>query len=187
MLVETAPQTVYPDFTILSGPDDPRKLAVDIKTTYRRANGTFAFTIGSYTSFLRNDTKNILYPYSTYSEHWIVAFVYTRSANHEADVYPLDRRAEIASPYRDVDWFVQEKYKIAGLTPGSGNTTNIASILTDDIADFREGRGPFSTKGERYFRDYWANYGSQGGTRFYHTIEEFEGWKQQHPNRRRFD
>lgn len=140
--METSPQTVYPDFTLLCGRNDPRKLAVDIKTTYRRPNGTFSFTIGSYKSFLRNDTKNILYPYSTYAQHWIVGFVYTRCEEGQTRAYPLARRAEIASPYRDVEWFVQEKYRIAGLTPGSGNTTNIASISTDNVANLRDGEGP---------------------------------------------
>lgn len=184
--VETSPQTIYPDFTILSGPDDRAKLAVDIKTTYRRDNGVFWFTIGSYTSFLRNDTKNILYPYSTYAEHWIVGFVYTRTEEAQRRVYPLAERATITSPYRDIAWFVQEKYKIAGLTPGSGNTTNIASISTNQIADFQDGGGPFARRGENYFREYWANYGTAAGKRFYRTIEEFEAWKRGHPDYRRF-
>lgn len=187
MRVETSPQTIYPDFTLLSGPSDPRKLAIDIKTTYRRPNGTFSFTIGSYKSFLRNDTKNILYPYSTYAEHWIIGFVYTRSEEAETRAYPLAQRAQIASPYRDVAWFVQEKYKIAGLTPGSGNTTNIASISTGNIADFSNGRGPFAGRGESYFREYWANYETQAGRRVYRTIEDFETWKRQNPDYQRFD
>lgn len=128
LTVETSPQTIYPDFTILTGPDDANKLAVDIKTTYRRENGMFSFTIGSYTSFLRNGTKNILYPYESYAAHWILGFVYTRAEEPGRMIYSLAERATIASPYSDVVWFVQEKYKIAGLTPGSGNTRNIASI-----------------------------------------------------------
>lgn len=184
--VQTARQTVYPDFTILSGPEDTSKVAVDIKTTYRRKSGKFSFTIGSYTSFLRNDTKNILYPYSSYSEHWIVGFVYTRVVAPQNGKYPLGQRSKIASPYRDVAWFVQEKYKIAGLVPGSGNTTNIASISTDDIADFRQGTGPFALKGERYFREYWANFGASRGRKFYRTIDEFEAWKRENPNYQQF-
>jgi hypothetical protein len=75
------------------------------------------------------------------------------------------------------EWFVQEKYKIAGLAPGSGNTTNIASIATADIDDFKNGKGPFAKKGEKYFREYWANYGSAGGEKFYRTIAGLEQWK----------
>ncbi len=184
--VETSPQTIYPDFTILSRPEDENKLAVDIKTTYRHKNGNFSFTIGSYRSFLRNDTKNILYRYSSYAEHWIVGFVYTRTEEAPAGKYSLAQRFRIASPYRDVAWFVQEKYKIAGLVPGSGNTTNIASISTNDIGEFRDGTGPFSRKGERYFREYWANFGASHGRKFYRTIDEFGAWKEANPHYQRF-
>ena len=184
--VATAPQTIYPDFTILAGDEDPEKMAVDVKTTYRRKNGTFGFTIGSYTSFLRNGTKNILYHYDTYARHWVIGFIYTRREGEEPGVHRLQDRAGILSPYTDVDWFVQEKYKIAGLVPGSGNTTNIASIWTDDIEEFRNGRGPFARKGENYFREYWANYGTAGGRKFYRTLEEFEEWKRANPRHRTF-
>lgn len=185
--LESAPQTVYPDFTLLSGPDDTRKMAIDVKTTYRRPNGMFWFTLGSYTSFLRNDTKNILYRYTSYGHHWIIGFVYSHAQQIEGRIYPLARRRDIASPYQDVCWFVQEKYKIAGLNPGSGNTTNIASIATDDIRDFQRGRGPFADRGEAYFREYWANYGTRRGKRFYRNIEQFEVWKRAHPRYRQFD
>lgn len=185
--VETAPQTVYPDFTILSGAEDPEKVAVDIKTTYRQDNGNFGFTIGSYTSFLRNDTKNILHRYSTYAEHWIIGFVYTRSPQEESKVYGLADRNGIPCPYCEVDWFIQEKYKIAGLVPGNGNTTNIASIVTNDISTFGKGEGPFAELGERYFREYWANFGTERRQRFYRDIEGFEAWKREHADYQRFD
>lgn len=184
--IETAPQTIYPDFTMLAGADDPAKIAVDIKTPYRRRNGTFGFTIGSYTSFLRNSTKNILYPYESYTQRWIVGFVYTRREGEQPGVHRLEDRAGILSPYTDVDWFVQEKYRIAGLVPGSGNTRNIASIWTDNIEDFRSGNGPFAEMGEAYFREYWANYGTDRRRRFYRTIEEFEAWKRDNLGCRRF-
>jgi hypothetical protein len=175
--LETAPQTIYPDFTLLKDAKDPAKVAVDIKTTYRRSNGEAWFTLGSYTSFLRNDTKNILYPYSSYVKHWILGFVYSRAEEEESRVVKLEDRATIACPYKNVEWFVQEKYKIAGLVPGSGNTTNIASIVTAKVEDFRQGKGPFAGKGEKYFREYWANFSSTNGTKAYRTIEGFEKWK----------
>jgi flavorubredoxin len=53
--VEESPQTIYPDFTLLKSQKDKNKIAIDIKTTYRRgANKSFVYTLGSYTSFLRN-------------------------------------------------------------------------------------------------------------------------------------
>jgi hypothetical protein len=36
-----------------------------------------------------------------------------------------------------VDFFVQEKFRITGLMPGSGNTTNIGSFSTNDLNDLR--------------------------------------------------
>jgi len=51
---------------------------------------------------------------------------------------------------------VQEKYKIAGKTPGSGNTTNIGSISSNTIRDFKEGNSGFSSKHE--FDEYWRKY-----------------------------
>jgi hypothetical protein len=176
--LETANQTIYPDFTLLRDAKDPAKIAVDIKTAYRRpGNGMAGFTLGSYTSFLRNDTKNILYPYSTYAKHWILGFVYSRASEEESRVVPLNDRATVGCPYKDVEWFVQEKYKIAGLVPGSGNTTNIASIGTANVSDFRDGKGPFAAKGEKYFREYWANFTAIPGPKEYQTIESFEEWK----------
>jgi hypothetical protein len=173
----TAPQTIYPDFTLLRNPQDPAKIAVDIKTTYRRPNGFAKFTLGSYTSFLRNDTKNIKYPYSTYAKHWIVGFVYSRAEAEESRVVALADRETVGCPYRDVEWFVQEKYKIAGLVPGAGNTANIASINTDNVENFRQGSGPFVDRGEKYFREYWANYATVNGMKLYRTLAEFERWK----------
>jgi hypothetical protein len=175
-------QTVYPDFTLMTDENDKAKIAVDVKTTYRRPNGTFFYTLGSYTSFLRNNTKNILYPYDTYTRHWIIGFVYSRVPQPEAATFPLADRARIPFPYKDVNCFVQEKYRISGLRPGSGNTTNIGSIASSKLEDFENGVGPFADKGEKYFREFWANY-KNGNFR---TIKEFEEWKVANPNYTKF-
>lgn len=178
LTLETASQTIYPDFTLMKNGSDPNKIAVDIKTTYRRTGGKAVFTLGSYTSFLRNNTKNISYDYRTYAKHWILGFVYSRAEAEENRVVPLADRATITTcPYKDVEWFAQEKYKIAGLVPGSGNTTNIASMEATDVDDFRHGRGPFAKLGEEYFREYWASYSTGKVPKAYSTIAEFEKWK----------
>jgi len=163
-IVEEAPQTVYPDFTLLKNKTDKDKIAIDVKTTYRKFNKQhktmpFNFTLGSYTSFIRNDTKNILYPYSEYKEHWIIGFLYTRNLSPGVIcVHKLENIDKIPSPYKDVEFFVQEKYKIAGKRPGSGNTTNIGSIKSAKISDFEKGLGPFAKKGEQAFLKYWRKY-----------------------------
>jgi hypothetical protein len=157
-----APQTIYPDFTLLRGKNEKNKIAIDIKTTYRRPD--IVFTLGSYTSFLRNNTKNILFPYDHYVRHWIVGFVYTRVNDVGTDIASLDQRNAINAPYKDVEWFVQEKYKIASGLPGSGTTTNIGSIRTPKIADFVAGEGPFAEMGEEGFREgHHCNGGESAG------------------------
>lgn len=179
--VEVAPQTIYPDFTLLKNIADKKKIAVDIKTTYRRGkkkNGVekdFVYTLGSYTSFIRNNTKNILYPMDQYDTHWIIGFLYTRNtkAYDDTEIYELDRRGEIVSPFINVDYFVQEKYKIAGERPGSGNTTNIASFPANSIKPLDDGTGPFAEYGEEVFLNYWRNYGKTAGDRTYNNVKQF--------------
>jgi len=173
--VEEAPQTIYPDFTLLRTPEGKDKIAVDVKTTYRRPE--IVFTLGSYTSFLRNNTKNILYPYDHYVAHWILGFVYSRTRDVPTEIHAFQAREKIIAPYRDVEWFAQEKYKIAGERPGSGNTANIGSIRSANIAEFVDGRGPFAELGEKAFRDYWANFGRDRDDRRYTTVGEYLEWK----------
>ncbi len=63
---EASGQTIYPDFTLVPSSTDRLKIAIDVKTTYRRSDTSkFRFTLGSYTSFLLDPgaTKNIKYPY----------------------------------------------------------------------------------------------------------------------------
>ena len=59
---ESNTQTVYPDFVLKK--HDGRLIAIDVKSTYRDftkrgETKSFNFTLGSFTSFLRNGTKNI--------------------------------------------------------------------------------------------------------------------------------
>ena len=141
-------QNTYPDFTIHT--NDNKRIALDIKTTYRSYNKnntlqSMAFTLGAYGSFLRNNTKNIVYPYDTYSGHYVIGFVYDRIPDEDC-------------PYSNVQYFIQEKHKIAGDKPGSGNTENIGSIKTTNFLDFVHGTGPFSKLGIEVFEDYWRNY-----------------------------
>lgn len=178
--VEESKQTVYPDFTLLLRGQQRGKIAIDIKTTYKKPQ--IGFTLGSYTSFLRNGTKNILYPYQDYAAHWVIGFVYARADNTSQKAVDLKDRQKLVIPYKDVDWFVQEKHKIAGEDPGSGNTANIGSMHSIDIDDFRHGKGPFAKHGESVFKDYWANYVSgKKAVRIYSTVTEFLAWKKSKP------
>ncbi|MGB8685060.1 MAG: type II restriction endonuclease [Candidatus Binatus sp.] len=178
--VEASEQTIYPDFTLVPPSKGKPKIAVDVKTTYRRSDSTkFRYTLGSYTSFLRdpNAKKNIKYPYKEYSDHWIVGFLYSRREGVSAKVYFNNSEAKAACPYKDVDFFLQEKYKITGLTPASGNTTNIGSFPTNDMNDLRAGRGPFADLGKEACDEYWRNFPRVRSERAYSTIEQFLKWK----------
>lgn len=164
ILYPSPAQTVYPDFTLMKNENDAEKIAVDIKTTYRKFNRNgvpagYVFTLGSYASFMRDGTKNIAFPYSQYAKHYVIGFVYTRNEDaSEGQVYPIEELNSLPVPYKDVEVFVQEKYKIAGEKPGSGNTENIGSYKTNRIDYLVNGEGPFSELGIDMFDEYWSGY-----------------------------
>ncbi|MBI2356132.1 MAG: restriction endonuclease [Candidatus Doudnabacteria bacterium] len=179
-LVESDRQTVYPDFTFIMS--DKTKIALDIKSTYRRNGDRVAgFTLGSYTAYLRNPTKNIMFPYHEYKEHWILGFIYSRAANVKADIVPITKLDDIVPVIKDIEIIVQPKYKIASERPGSGNTANIGSI--SEIKKLQEGEGPFAKYGEEVFEDYWRNFMQRktardgGKEQPFRKIEEYLKWK----------
>ena len=151
LLVEPPKQNHYPDFTLMRNDDDHEKIALDVKTTYRdNSQSRFKYTLGSYTSYIHPETehKNIVFPYSQYREHWIIGFVYRRTGEKRAAdgrIYSFDTLGQIPVAFDDVEVFMQEKWRIAGTRPGSGNTANIGSIY-GTLADFTEGRGVFRSE-----------------------------------------
>lgn len=173
----TESQTVYPDFTLKSPNGD--MFALDIKSTYRRYNKKnevlpYSFTLGSYASFLRNNTKNIAHPYDTYKGHIVIGFVYDRTENAEAGIKKTIAD-EITSPYRNVEYFVQEKHRISGDKPGSGNTENIGSLKSNDINDFINGNSIFSQYDISVFEDYWRRYPKYRAiSKEFTTFEEYK-------------
>ncbi len=156
---EPTKQNYYPDFTLAVDRNDQRKIAIDVKTTYKdHPDERFSYTLGGYTSFLRNPTKNILFPYDEYHQHWVIGFVYRRVALTDDDaniIYSTGDVADIPVPFTDVEVFVQEKWRIAGDKAGSGNTTNIGSIR-GELVDFEQGNGVFESEPE--FLEYWRGY-----------------------------
>lgn len=162
--VENANQTTYPDFTLTKL--DPagnviQRIAIDIKTTYHLQGRAMLFTLGSYKSFIRNDTKNILYPYSTYTDHWVIGFIYSRnSAFEEYDLTNIPQVGDIKCPYDLQNIFIRDKAEIVGLRAGSGNTANIGSIKLKAPQDFGTINGPFTafTKMKEACDFYWKNY-----------------------------
>lgn len=156
--VDLANQTTYPDFTLTNN-DTGHRIALDIKTTYTRAR--MVFTLGGYNSFLRNNTKNILYPYDSYADHWVLGFIYKQLDHHtEYDLESLPKAGEITCPYKVEAVFIREKYELCGLRAGSGNTKNIGSFVGLSPTDFHQGEGPFAkfANGKAACDRYWANY-----------------------------
>lgn len=178
-VIEPSKQNHYPDFTLQKSDDDNEKIAIDVKTTYRdNPESKFSYTLGGYTSFIRNNKKNIVFPFDQYKEHWVMGYVYTRVAikkSAEDRIYSVEEIDDIKLPYKDVKTFFQEKWRISGDTAGSGNTTNIGSIR-GHIKDFAEGNSPFSSEEE--FLDYWRNYGRTSSEREdkYSNIHEYREW-----------
>jgi hypothetical protein len=87
----------------------------------------------------------------------VIGFLYTRNPNCKiTEIRQVIEASQLQSPFSDIEFFVQQKYLIAGKTPGSGNTTNIGSISSNNINDFKEGKTGFSSKSE--FDQYWRTY-----------------------------
>ena len=161
-LIHADKQNYYPDLSFV---DQKRKFALDFKTTYRVPDSPDfcnGFTLGSHGSYFidRSGRKNIQFPYSSYSGHFCLGIVYSRSVASTVEItktYTLDYLEAIPSVIRDIQFFVVEKWKIASDKRGSGNTANIGSIKK--ISDIIDGRGMFAHLGEKWFDDYWMNYG----------------------------
>lgn len=180
-VIEPEKQNHYPDFTLQKGSDDRSKIAIDVKTTYRlKEDNKFKYTLGGYTSFIRNNTKNIVFPFDQYQSHWVLGYVYTRVVSKKSainKIYTCDEIGEIDVPYKNVEVFFQEKWKISGDKAGSGNTTNIGSI-SGKFKDFIDGNTPFHSDEE--FLEYWKNYERTAKERKdkFSCIEEFRIWKE---------
>jgi len=172
-------QTVYPDFIMMKSANSKEKIAIDVKTTYiDNDQSTIKFTLGSFGSYMRNNTKNIEFEYTDYVKHYVIGFVYKRNdAAQESRVYSLDERDKIDFPYYDVRYFIQEKYRIAGEKPGSGNTENIGSFSTKNFDMIKEGKGPFNELGNDAFDIYWRYYPKyRAATQEYTSLSEFATW-----------
>ena len=152
-------QNFYPDITFIDKNDN--KYAIDIKSTYRKDEKSVnGMTLGVFTGYFRDrkSSKNITFPYDDYVGHFVLGIIYTRAidAADERKIFGINDLQKITSVVKGFDFFVQEKYKIAIDRPGSGNTKNIGGVT--NIAQLKNGEGPFATLGEDIFNDYWIYY-----------------------------
>lgn len=177
-------QNWYPDLTFVHNENEDIKFALDLKTTFRRNKKSAGFTLGSHGAYFkeRDKDKNIQFPYNQYSGHYCLGVIYSRvdfeddlsdteiyqvdGLNEETErIDPIKDRAvtkveslkSIASVIKDFDFFAAPKWKIASDARGSGNTANIGSVK--NIDDLKNGNGVFSKLGEKWFDEYWINYG----------------------------
>jgi len=178
-------QNYYPDISFVKADDETIKFAVDFKTTYRNPKKPFlcnGFTLGSHGKYFedRTSTKNIQFPYSSYTGHFCLGIIYNRidgTTIDETKSYAISELHSIASVVKDFEFFVAEKWRIASDKSGSGNTANIGSI--NRITDISAGNGMFSKLGEEWFDDYWMNHNKitipdgKGGTKKITALEDF--------------
>lgn len=172
-------QTEYPDFIMIDKKNPPKKVAIDIKTTYiTDTNKQIKFTLGSFASYMRNNTKNIKYKYTDYAFHYVIGYIYKRNnAAQESATFQYIDKNNVVCPYKEVKYFMQEKYKIAGDKPGSGNTENIGSISTSNFSTFKDGTGPFACLGKDIYNLYWKYYPKyRAKEKEYTNLEEFIEW-----------
>ena len=102
-------------------------------------------------------TKNIQFPYKSYSGHFCFGIIYYRIDIPFAFYHSLESLQQIPSVIGKFLFFAEEKWRIASDKSGSGNTANIGSI--HNIQDIVTGNGVFAKAGEELFDDYWINYG----------------------------
>ena len=164
MLIPASCQNYYPDISLVRKDSEKIRFALDIKTTYsvpEKPEYCNGFTLGSHGEYFisRSSTKNIQFPYNSYLGHYCLGAIYHRPITdvEQTRVYKLDELQSIPSVIKDIRLFVAEKWKIASDKQGSGNTANIGSIKF--IPDILAQNGTFSRLGEKWFDDYWMNYG----------------------------
>ncbi|MGD0354519.1 MAG: type II restriction endonuclease [Dehalococcoidia bacterium] len=172
-------QNIYPDLTLMLPGPVPNKIAIDIKSTFRRGGDRGGFTLGSYTAYIRSPyTKNISYPYTDYRQHWIIGYIYSRvDGVKKPEVTSIDKLHEVEAAIDDIEVLVHEKWQLASDRPGSGNTANIGSVNSIDA--LKKGKGVFTRFGEHgkdIFEDYWRNF-DRFTPRKYNDLEGYLNWK----------
>jgi len=187
-------QNYYPDLSFVNADDESIKFAVDLKTTYRLPdNPEFCngFTLGSHGQYFvnRKSNKNIQFPYNEYLGHFCLGIIYSRSGREKSDetrIYKLEELKSVTSVISDFEFFVHEKWEIASDYQGSSNTANIGSITK--ISDILEGNGVFKKLGEKWFDEYWINYGKNqiqkpdGKLKKITTLKDYLTYRGKNPN-----
>lgn len=180
----TKEQNFYPDITFKDS--EGNLFAVDLKSSYRKNdNHINGMTLGAFTGYFRDrdSLKNITHPYNEYKAHVVLGVIYDYVSDiDERKSYTIEQLPDIISVIKNFKFFVQEKWKIAIDSPGSGNTKNIGSV--SNINDLINGNGPFAELGEDIFNDYWMYYLTTDMARmaelpkpYYRNLSEYKQFK----------
>ena len=87
-----------------------------------------------------------------------MGILYTREEKYTKEIINFIDIDKAVPAYRDIDVFVQEKFRICGDKKGSGNTDNIGTIKANTLEPFIYGAGPFAMLGEEIYHEYWKNH-----------------------------
>jgi hypothetical protein len=109
-------QNYYPDISFVQIDNEEIRFAVDFKTTYRLPYRPYlcnGFTLGSHGKYFedRNSTKNIQFPYGSYTGHFCLGIIYNRvdgATIDETQAYNLSELQSITSVIQDFQFFVAE-------------------------------------------------------------------------------
>lgn len=102
-MILTSHQNHYPDISFVSK-KTKEKIALDLKSTYRinfeKVNG---MTLGAFTGYFRNrkSNKNITFPYSEYSKHYVLGVLYTKTDMHNAEQKLKAENIKLTNGQRD--------------------------------------------------------------------------------------
>ena len=93
-------QNYYPDISFVKATDESVRFAVDFKTTYRNPTKPYlcnGFTLGSHGEYFENrtSTKNIQFPYGSYSGHFCLGIIYDRADGATIDETKSHNIAEL--------------------------------------------------------------------------------------------
>lgn len=80
-MILSSHQNHYPDITFIDK-ETKEMIALDLKSTYRINSSTVnGMTLGAFTGYFRNrkSNKNITFPYSQYSKHYVLGIIYSKT------------------------------------------------------------------------------------------------------------
>lgn len=101
-MVLSSHQNHYPDITFIDR-KTKEKIALDLKSSYRVNKDTInGMTLGAFTGYFRNrtSTKNATFPYSAYSQHFVLGIIYSKTDIYNAELRLKELGIELTNTQR---------------------------------------------------------------------------------------